>query len=143
MVARRNGGFMIRVKRAYDAPQRSDGSRFLVDHLWPRGVKKQNLNLKSWVKAVAPSNQLRKWFGHAPGKWPEFQRRYFEELDAKPETWQPLLQTARQGDITLVYSARDTEHNNAVALKSYLAKHLKATAAGRQRKTRALASRAA
>ena len=117
---------MIGVKRVYEPPVASDGTRFLVDHLWPRGLKKEAVKVKSWVKTVSPSNELRHWFGHEPAKWKEFQRRYFAELDQKPETWQPLLEAAQEGDLTLVFSARDEEHNNAVALKSYLEKRLKA-----------------
>lgn len=118
---------MIKLKRAYDSPAPEDGTRFLVDRLWPRGVKKEDLKLDEWVKEVAPSDDLRRWFGHRPEKWDAFQQRYFAELDDKPEAWQPILQTAREGDITLVYSARETEHNNAVALKVYLEKQLAAT----------------
>ena len=111
---------MIRLKRAYDKPASSDGPRFLVDHLWPRGLKKSGLRLQDWVKEVAPSTELRKWFAHDPAKWKEFQRRYFSELNKKPEAWQPLSQAAHDGDVTLVFAARDLEHNNAVALKNYL-----------------------
>jgi len=113
---------MIQVKRVYEPPVASDGTRFLVDHLWPRGVKKEEVKVKSWIKSVSPSNELRHWFGHEPAKWKEFQSRYFAELNQKPETWQPLLEAAEEGDITLVFSARDEEHNNARALKSYLEK---------------------
>ncbi len=129
---------MIRVKRAYDAPAASDGARFLVDHLWPRGLKKEALRVKAWVKEVSPSNELRQWFGHDPAKWKEFERRYFAELGQKPETWERLLQAAREEDITLVFSARDAEHNNAVALKSYLEKRLKSKRAPAQREVAAL-----
>jgi uncharacterized protein YeaO (DUF488 family) len=111
---------MIRVKRVYEPPGTNDGTRFLVDHLWPRGLKKEAVKVKSWLKGVSPSTELRKWFGHEPAKWKDFQRRYFAELDKHPEGWQPLLEAAQKGDITLVFSARDEEHNNAVALKSYL-----------------------
>jgi uncharacterized protein YeaO (DUF488 family) len=123
---------MIQVKRVYDTPATGDGTRFLVDHLWPRGLKKEALKVKSWVRAVSPSNELRTWFGHEPVKWKEFQRRYFAELDKKPEAWQPLLQAAQAGEMTLVFSARDTEHNNAVALKNYLERKLKSKAPRRQ-----------
>jgi len=116
---------MIRVKRVYATAAASDGARFLVDQLWPRGLKKDLLKLDGWLREVAPSSTLRKWFGHEAAKWPEFQRRYFAELDDKPETLRPLLQSARQGDLTLLFGARDEEHNNAVALKSYLDRHLK------------------
>jgi uncharacterized protein YeaO (DUF488 family) len=110
----------MRIKRAYDPYSSSDGSRFLVDRLWPRGMKREALKLDGWLKEVAPSDALRHWFGHESAKWEEFQCRYFAELDGKPEAWRPILQAARQGNVTLLYSARDTEHNNAVALKSYL-----------------------
>ena len=123
---------MIRVKRVYDKPAASDGARFLVDHLWPRGLKKDAVRVESWIKAVSPSNELRNWFGHEPPKWKEFQRRYAAELDKEPESWQPLLEAARKGDITLVFSARDEEHNNAVALKDYLEKRLEAKPAQRE-----------
>jgi len=111
---------MIRLKRAYDPPKQSDGTRFLVDHLWPRGLKKEKLKVKSWIKAVSPSNELRQWFGHDPAKWKGFQNRYFAEWYKKPKTWQPLLHAARTGDSTLVCGAPDEEHNNAAALKRYL-----------------------
>jgi uncharacterized protein YeaO (DUF488 family) len=117
---------MIRVKRVYDPPQAEDGARFLVDHLWPRGLKKGDVKIERWLKAVSPSDPLRTWFGHEPAKWNEFERRYSAELDKKPESWQPLLEAARKGDIALVFSARDTEHNNAVASKAYLDQRLKA-----------------
>ncbi len=116
---------MIRVKRVYDQPRSEDGTRFLVDHLWPRGVKKEEVKVERWLKEVSPSDQLRNWFGHEPAKWKEFERRYKTELDKKPESWQPLLEAARKGDIALVFSARDPQHNNAVALKGYLDKRLK------------------
>ena len=111
---------MIKIKRAYDPPARGDGKRYLVDRLWVRGVRKEMLRLDDWLKDVAPSDALRRWFGHDPAKWDEFQRRYFAELDAHPDAWQPMLQAAQRGTVTLVYGARDTEHNNAVVLKAYL-----------------------
>jgi uncharacterized protein YeaO (DUF488 family) len=111
---------MIYLKRAYDEPKKEDGRRFLVDRLWPRGVKKEDLALDEWYKAVAPSDELRHWFAHDPEKWAEFQKRYRQELDEKPESWQPLLTAVSQGTITLIYAAHDTEHNNAVVLKAYI-----------------------
>jgi uncharacterized protein YeaO (DUF488 family) len=111
---------MITVKRAYESPAASDGQRFLVDRLWPRGVKKEELKLAGWVKEAAPSNELRKWFGHDPEKWDEFKQRYRTELEHSPETWRPLLEAAREGDLILVYSARNTQHNNALVLKAFL-----------------------
>ena len=115
---------MIQLKRAYDAPAKGDGTRFLVERLWPRGVKKENLHLEAWLKDVAPSTELRQWFSHDPGKWREFRRRYFAELKHNSQAWQPLLAAARQGRVTLVYSSHDSEHNNAVALKQFLEQHL-------------------
>ncbi len=111
---------MIRLRRVYEAPAAGEGKCFLVERLWPRGMKKDDLVLDGWLKEVAPSAALRRWFAHDPAKWSEFQRRYQAELDTKPETWRPLLQAARRGRVTLLYSAKDTEHNNALALKSYL-----------------------
>ena len=111
---------MIRLKRAYDAMSRSDGTRFLVERLWPRGVSKAALQLDAWLKEVGPSTALRKWYSHDPEKWREFRRRYFHELDSRPEAWEPIVSAARRGTVTLVYSSHDTEHNNAVALQDYL-----------------------
>lgn len=111
---------MIRTKRIYDPPAPDDGTRFLVERLWPRGKTKEDVPIAAWLKEVAPSDALRRWFGHDPARWEEFQRRYFAELDEKPEAWQPILEAARRGNVTLLYSARDSEHNNAVALKLYL-----------------------
>ena len=111
---------MFKLKRAYDDPEASDGPRYLVDRIWPRGVKKDALKLDGWIKDVAPSSELRRWFGHDPQKWAEFRKRYFAELDKKPEAWRPLLDAGRKGTVTLVYSAQDSQHNNAVALAEYL-----------------------
>lgn len=111
---------MIMLKRAYEPVSRSDGTRFLVERLWPRGVTKAKLHVDAWLKEVGPSTELRKWFSHDPEKWGEFRARYFRELDSQPEAWRPILSTARRGTVTLVYSSHDTEHNNAVALQEYL-----------------------
>ncbi len=111
---------MIQLKRVYEAAGPEDGVRFLVERLWPRGVKKEALKIDGWLKELAPSDRLRRWFGHDPARWLEFRRRYFEELDRAAEAWEPLLAKARRGRVTLVFSARDAEHNNAVALKEYL-----------------------
>lgn len=121
---------MIYLKRAYEEISPQDGRRFLVDKLWPRGVKKTELVLEGWLKEIAPSDKLRAWFAHDPRKWDDFRRRYFAELDSRPEVWQELRNEARGHRVTLVYSAHDTEHNNAVALKEYLEAHI-----GRERKT--------
>jgi len=115
---------MIKLKRAYDPPATSDGLRFLVERLWPRGKKKSDLPLESWRKDVAPSTELRKWFSHDPAKWPQFQERYFAELDSRPEAYEQILAAARHRTVTLIYSSHDTEHNNAVALKQYLERKL-------------------
>jgi uncharacterized protein YeaO (DUF488 family) len=114
---------MIQLKRAYDTANNDDGVRFLVERLWPRGVKKDALRLDGWLKDVAPSTELRKWFSHDLAKWTEFQRRYFAELNKRPEALEPLFKAARKGRVTLVFSSHDSEHNNAVALKSYLESH--------------------
>ncbi len=111
---------MIQIKRVYAPLEAGDGQRFLVERLWPRGLKKEALQLDGWLTDVAPSDALRRWFAHDPDKWAEFQRRYKAELDARPDAWQPLLQAARRGRVTLLFSAHDTEHNNALALKDYL-----------------------
>jgi uncharacterized protein YeaO (DUF488 family) len=114
---------MIEIKRVYETGSES-GRRYLVERLWPRGMRKETLRLDAWLKEVAPSDGLRRWFGHDPAKWNEFRRRYFAELDANPSVWEPLADAARHGRVILLYSARDTEHNNAVALKAYLESHL-------------------
>jgi uncharacterized protein YeaO (DUF488 family) len=115
---------VIKIKRVYESVDPTDGTRILVERLWPRGMRKEELALDSWIKDVAPSTDLRRWFGHDPAKWEEFRRRYFAELDAHATAWQPLLEAARKGNVALLYSARDTEHNNAAALKEYLNAHL-------------------
>jgi len=110
----------IRLKRAYESPAASDGTRILVDRLWPRGVKKENAAIDQWCKALAPSTGLRKWFGHDPARWQEFQRRYAAEMRKQPEQLAKLRLQARRGPITLVFSARDEEHNDAVVLRQVL-----------------------
>jgi len=112
----------LAVKRAYEPPASSDGQRVLVDRVWPRGVKKEALALEDWMKELAPSTKLRKWFGHDPEKWGEFRKRYFRELDARPEAVAALLQRCAKSKVTLVYGAKDSAHNQAVALKDYLMK---------------------
>lgn len=110
---------MITLKRAYDPARLGDGKRFLVERLWPRGVKKSALRIDGWLKDVAPSPSLRRWFSHDPAKWRKFRQRYFRELAKRPVV-ETLRQAARRGRVTLVYSSHDREHNNAVALKEYL-----------------------
>jgi uncharacterized protein YeaO (DUF488 family) len=112
------------VKRAYEPPAKSDGYRVLVDRIWPRGVTKDDLKIDAWLKDVAPSTALRKWFGHDPNKWDEFKRRYTEELEPHTAALGQLVERARAGRITLVFGAKDTEHNNAVALKEHLERRL-------------------
>ena len=111
---------VIRLKRVYDPAASADGTRFLVERLWPRGVKKRDLHVTAWLKDVAPSTELRRWFGHDPKKWSEFRRRYFHELSANVDALAPIINAHRHGPVTLVYSSHDTEHNNAVALKEYV-----------------------
>lgn len=120
----------IRLKRAYEQASAEDGLRYLVDRLWPRGLKKAELSLDGWLKDVAPSDELRRWFGHDAARWEEFQDRYSAELDAKPDAWEPILDAARRGTVTLLFAAKDNERNNAVALKRYLDAKRKATGRG-------------
>ena len=115
---------MLKIKRVYESAQASDGTRFLVERLWPRGIKKETLKMKAWLKDVAPSPELRKWFSHDPAKWTEFKKRYRAELKSNPGAWQPILEAAKKGNVTLLYSARDTEHNSALLLKDHLEEHL-------------------
>jgi uncharacterized protein YeaO (DUF488 family) len=111
---------MIRIKRAYEPSARGDGRRLLVERLWPRGMRKEALLLDGWLKEVAPSTELRKWFSHRVDRWVEFQRRYRRELSAHSDAWSPILEASRRGPVTLVYSAHDPEHNAAVVLRDYL-----------------------
>ena len=110
----------IRLKRAYAPASDDDGIRLLVDRMWPRGVSKQKIAAQAWLKDIAPSTELRQWFGHVPERWEEFRKRYARELDANPDAVAELRQWLKRGRVTLVYSARDTEHNQAVALREYL-----------------------
>jgi len=114
----------IRVKRVYEPADPVDGERYLVERLWPRGVRRDALQLTAWLRDVAPSDALRRWYGHDPARWPEFQRRYRAELLANPAAWQPLLEAARRGVVTLLFSARDTERNSAVVLRAFLEEQL-------------------
>ncbi len=116
---------IIQTKRVYEPAGPHDGIRYLVERLWPRGMKKEALKMDGWLKEVAPSDELRRWFSHDPAKWAEFQRRYSAELNQRREAWEPIVQAARRGTVTLLYSAHDEEHNNAVALKKYLGRRLK------------------
>jgi len=124
---------MIRLKRVYDPPDSSDGARFLVERLWPRGVKKTELRLDAWLKDVAPSGALRQWFAHDPRKWKEFRRRYFLELRDNPRGITPIIEAAGKDDVTLLYSSHDQQHNNAVALKDYLEATMRSKRSRRKR----------
>lgn len=114
---------MIQIKRVYEPPAPSDGHRILVERLWPRGVRREDLRMDAWAKDAAPSAGLRKWFAHDPEKWEEFQRRYRAELDAAPEAWAPLITAAKHATLTLLFSARDPERNSALLLREYLLEH--------------------
>ena len=110
----------ITTKRVYEPASPGDGERFFVERLWPRGLKKERLQAAGWLQEVSPSPELRRWFGHDPARWAEFERRYFAELDRKPASVEPLLAAARGEDVTLLFAARDLERNSAVALREYL-----------------------
>jgi uncharacterized protein YeaO (DUF488 family) len=114
------GNAMIQLKRVYEKPSRRDGLRILVDRLWPRGLTKERAAVKLWLKDVAPSTELRKWFGHDPAKWKQFQVRYRKELREKNDAIELLEQESEEHTVTLVYGARDEEHNEALVLKSVL-----------------------
>ena len=110
----------VKLKRVYDPPKPADGFRVLVDRLWPRGVSKSSARIDLWLKEIAPSAALRKWFGHDPLKWDAFRARYFRELQKNPKAVAQLNEIIRNGSVTLLFAAKDQEHNNAVALKEYL-----------------------
>jgi uncharacterized protein YeaO (DUF488 family) len=116
--------FMIKTKRAYDHYEASDGLRFLIDRLWPRGIKKDELKVESWLRDIAPSNELRKWFSHDRSKWEEFKKRYLQEIKDKPD-YRKLIDIAKKKDITLVYSSKEEVYNNATALKEFIENELK------------------
>ena len=116
---------MIAIKRAYDPAEPGDGARVLVDMLWPRGVSKQALDADMWLKDVAPSDKLRKWFAHDAARWQEFEQRYLAELKENPNAWQPIVARAHHGNVTLLYAAKDTKHNNAVVLERFLRRHIR------------------
>jgi uncharacterized protein YeaO (DUF488 family) len=110
----------VRFKRAYEPPERSDGYRVLIDRIWPRGVSKEQAHLDEWARELAPSSELRRWFGHDPARFAEFRRRYLDELKAQQGKLRELRRRAREETLTLVYGARDTEHNDAVVLAELL-----------------------
>ena len=111
---------MFQVKRVYDPPDAGDGTRVLVDRIWPRGLTKSEVSMDLWLKEIAPSTALRKWYGHDPARWQEFCRRYAGELDENPQLTTLLKVRSGEGIVTLLYSARDSRHNQAVALKAYM-----------------------
>ncbi len=116
---------MIRIERIYSA-SKSGGFRILVDRLWPRGLSKNDVKVDLWLKEIGPSNELRKWFAHDPDKWKEFRKKFFQELDQKKELVDQIIAKAREGDVILLFGAKDEEHNNAVALKEYLEHRMEA-----------------
>jgi len=113
---------VLRIKRVYDAPSLSDGFRILVDRLWPRGLTKEKAKVDLWLKDVAPSNELRQWFAHDDTKWAEFRKKYFSELAEKRDLVDIIVRKMKEGNVTLLFGARDEEHNDAVVLKVYLAR---------------------
>ena len=119
-MARKIRAASVQLKRAYEPPAASDGKRILIDRLWPRGVSKARAAIDGWLKEIAPSAALRKWFGHDPARWQEFRKRYAAEIREHPEALRELRRRAREGPVTLVYSARDEAHNDAVLLREIL-----------------------
>jgi len=113
---------MIKLKRIYDPFSREDGKRVLVDRLWPRGLKKENAHIDEWLKDIAPSDALRKWFSHDPSRWEQFRKRYNDELKDKQGLLSELRADSRKGTVTLLFAAKDIEHNNAMVIKEVLAK---------------------
>lgn len=110
----------VKLKRIYEPSRRDDGVRILVDRVWPRGLSKEAARVDFWLRDIAPSSELRRWFGHDPQKWSEFKARYWRELDESPQALNELVEKGSDGKMCLLFSAKDTEHNNAVALKEYL-----------------------
>jgi len=113
---------IIRIKRIYDPPSPDDGKRILVDRLWPRGIKKEDAKIDEWLKDIAPSDELRKWFSHDPLKWQEFKAKYKQELKGKTELIERIRKEAKKGTVTLLFAAKDTKHNNACILKEIIEK---------------------
>jgi uncharacterized protein YeaO (DUF488 family) len=113
---------MVEVKRIYDPPSPDDGKRILVDRLWPRGVRKDNAAIDEWLKEIAPSNELRKWFGHDPARWEEFRKRYAKELESKRDLLKRLQAESRKGTLTLLFAAKDSTHSNAEVIRELLSK---------------------
>ncbi len=111
---------MLKIKRVYDQPSQDDGKRILIDRLWPRGLKKEDARIDEWIKEIAPSNELRKWFNHDPNKWNEFKKRFFAELLGKRDMVEGIISTARKGTVTLLFGSKEERFNNATALKEYI-----------------------
>ena len=124
MTSRAHSHADVRLKRAYEPAEPSDGYRVLIDRLWPRGVSREHANLDEWERELAPSTALRRWFSHDPARFEEFRRRYIEELRPQRRRISELRRLARAGTLTLVYSARDTEHNDAIVLAEVLRRGL-------------------
>lgn len=118
---------MIKIKRVYDRSSRDDGKRLLIDRLWPRGLKKEDARIDEWLKEIAPSNELRKWFNHDPNKWSEFKKRFFTELLGKRDMVEGIISTARKGTVTLLFGSKEERFNNAVALKEYIDSRMNAS----------------
>lgn len=116
---------VLKIKRVYEPVEVDDGRRFLVERLWPRGLRKEDLKIEAWQKDVAPSADLRRWYAHDLAQWEEFKQRYKAELESRPAAWQPLAEAARMGNVTLLYSARDLEHNSALVLRDFIEDILK------------------
>lgn len=112
----------IKLKRVYENPSKDDGTRLLIDRLWPRGIKKENLKIDAWLKQVAPSTDLRKWYSHDLEKWPEFKKKYAAELKEHPEVLKPIKEALKKGTVTLLFSSKEVAHNHATFLKEYLEK---------------------
>ncbi|GAP06449.1 uncharacterized conserved protein [Anaerolinea thermolimosa] len=121
----------LKIKRIYEPAEIGDGRRFFVERLWPRGFKKEAAKIEAWLKEVAPSTELRRWYAHDLARWEEFTQRYRAELEACPSAWQFLLEAAEKGDVTLLYSARDIEHNSALVLRDFLMHNLEIRAGNR------------
>jgi uncharacterized protein YeaO (DUF488 family) len=115
----------IKIKRVYEPPSPSDGQRILVDRLWPRGIAKASAKIDLWIKEIAPSNALRKWYAHDPQKWPEFKRKYFAELETNGEVLKSFLAQISKGEVTFLFSSKEMHLNNALALKEYVEQHHK------------------
>ncbi len=111
---------MIKIKRVYEKTDREDGFRILVDRLWPRGLSREKAKIDLWLKEIAPSNQLRRWFAHTPAKWPGFKKQYLRELEAHKDLLSPIIAHAKKQDVTLLYGAKNERFNNALALKEYV-----------------------